>query len=311
MGARAEAEKGENAVLERSDDPGGRECSFHASRPTFWARCGQRNFGACSIARTQGAAWLTLETMPENQTVPVPEPDAPASPLGELRALATLAGPVIVSQFATNALALISTAVIGRIGQAELAAAAYGSAVYYLFFVALSGVMEAVAPRAAAAHGAGDHAGVSRALHADFRLALRLSAVMLPFIYVLSTQLWRFAPPELDTELVGRYLRIIALEMPAVLLFTALRGAMEAVGRPATVTVAALLGVLTVAVTSPALSFGWGPLPALGLAGAAAATTLAGWMMFLALHPLVMRHMASLDRRDTLAADVRSLFALG
>ncbi|MFC6619062.1 MATE family efflux transporter [Deinococcus radiophilus] len=229
----------------------------------------------------------------------------------ELLALVRLAGPVVLSQFAANALALVSTAVIGRIGQAELAAAAYGSALYYLFFVALSGVMLAVAPRAAAAHGSGDPQGVSRALHAGFRLALGLAAVALPVIYLLSTQLWRFAPAELDTGLVAVYLRIYALGMLPVLLFTALRGAMEATGRPALVTAIAALGVVSVVLVSPALSFGWGPLPTLGLAGAAAASALAGWLMFLGLLPLVLRRVAPLAAHTPIWPEVRSLFSLG
>ncbi|GHG05296.1 putative multidrug resistance protein NorM [Deinococcus piscis] len=254
-------------------------------------------------------------SLPEDHSA-IPSAD-PATPQPsddtgtELRALVRLAGPVVLSQFAANALTLVSTAVIGRLGQGELAAAAYGSAIYYLFFVALSGVMLAVAPRAAAAYGAGDRQGVTRALHAGFRLALLLAGVMLPFTYLLSTQLWRFAPPELDTALVASYLRIYALGMPAVLLFTALRGAMEATGQPAVVTRVAALGVLTVALVSPALAFGWGPLLSLGLAGAATASALAAWVMFLTLLPQVLRRTEPLASSTAMGPEVRSLFTLG
>ncbi|WP_261664942.1 MATE family efflux transporter [Deinococcus sp. Marseille-Q6407] len=249
------------------------------------------------------------QDQPDSAAQPTP---APARDLrSELWALVRLAGPVVLSQFATNALALVSTAVIGRLGQSQLAAAAYGSAIYYLFFVALSGVMLAVAPRAAAAHGAGEPQGVTRALHAGFRLAVLLTAVMLPFTYLLSTQLWRFAPPELDTGLVATYLRTYALGMPAVLLFTALRGTMEATGRPAIVTLVAALGVALVSVVSPALSFGWGPLPRLGLAGAAAASALAAWLMFLTLLPQVLRCIEPLTPGTPMGPEVRSLFSLG
>lgn len=248
------------------------------------------------------------------ETLP-PSPPRPPAPeidtASELRALVRLAGPVVLSQFAANALTLVSTAVIGRLGQSELAAAAYGSALYYLFFVALSGVMLSVAPRAAAAQGSGDAQGVTRALHAGFRLALSLAAIMLPFIYLLSTQLHRFAPPELDVHLVATYLRIYALGMPAVLLFTALRGAMEATEQPAVVTVVAGLGVAAVTLLSPALSFGWGPLPTLGLAGAAAASALVGWLMFLTLLPQVLRRIQPLAPHTALRSEVNSLFRLG
>lgn len=255
-----------------------------------------------------------MSPLPTDNAAPEPGPPAAVPPEDtstELRALIRLAGPVVLSQFAANALALVSTAVIGRLGQGELAAAAYGSAIYYLFFVALSGIMLAVAPRAAAAHGAGDHQGVTRALHAGFRLALLLAGGMLPFVYVLSTQLDRFAPPELDTGLVASYLRIYALGMPAVLLFTALRGAMEATGRPVVVTLVAALGVAAVLLLSPALSFGWGPLPALGLSGAAAASAIVAWLMFLVLLPQVLRRIEPLTAGTPMRSEVRSLFSLG
>ena len=81
---------------------------------------------------------------------------APPSTSAELRALLRLAGPVVLSQFAANALALIATAVIGRLGERELAAAAYANASYYLIYMLPVGVMLSVAPRVAQAFGAGE-----------------------------------------------------------------------------------------------------------------------------------------------------------
>ncbi|WP_264158210.1 MATE family efflux transporter, partial [Deinococcus wulumuqiensis] len=187
-------------------------------------------------------------------------PPPTVSTTAELRALLKLAGPVVASQFASNALALIATAVIGRLGARELAAAAYANASYYLMFIMVVGVMLSVAPRVAQAHGAGDGAGVVRALRGGLRLAALLTALVLPLMWALSFILPNFAPAGVDRELVATYLRVYSLGMLPNLVFIALRGTLEGTGKPGPVTLVALAGVGWAALVAPALAFGWGPL---------------------------------------------------
>ena len=237
---------------------------------------------------------------------------APAiSTAAELRALLRLAGPVVASQFASNALALIATAVIGRLGARELAAAAYAGASYYLIFMLVVGVMLSVAPRVAQAHGAGDAAGVARALRGGLRLAALLTALVLPLMWALSFVLPDFAPAGVDRELVAAYLRVYALGMLPNLAFIALRGTLEGTGKPAAVTLVALAGVGWALLAAPALAFGWGPLPRLGLSGAAGASASAAWLMAALLWPLAHRRAAYAGETGPLGAEVRTLFRLG
>ena len=243
-------------------------------------------------------------------------PPPTVSTTAELRALLKLAGPVVASQFASNALALIATAVIGRLGARELAAAAYANASYYLLFIMVVGVMLSVAPRVAQAHGAGDGAGVARALRGGLRLAALLTALVLPLMWALSFILPNFAPAGVDRELVAAYLRVYSLGMLPNLVFIALRGTLEGTGKPGPVTLVALAGVVWAALVAPALAFGWGPLPRLGLAGAAGASASAAWVMAALLWPLAWRRVGS--ARQTVPAgagpvgeEVRALFRLG
>ncbi|GAA5440901.1 multidrug resistance protein NorM [Deinococcus caeni] len=244
-------------------------------------------------------------------------PPAPASdrPPGEGGTLLRLAVPVIVSQFSVNALALISTAVIGRLGPAELAAVAYGNAAYYLGFIVLLGVMLSVAPRVAAAHGAGDPAGVARAVRAGLLLAALLSAAFLPLAFLAAHLMQTHAPDGLRGDLAGLYLRLYALGMPATLAFSALRGALEGTGQPRPVTLTALGGALSAAALSPALTFGWGPLPALGVAGAALTTVIVYWASALILAFLSRSRLAvpkaAPAPAGTVRAELRVLARLG
>ncbi|MCP2014652.1 MATE family multidrug resistance protein [Deinococcus sp. HSC-46F16] len=238
-------------------------------------------------------------------------PASPPSPrTSELGPLVRLAGPVIVSQFAANALTLISTAVIGRLGTPELAAAAYANATYYLLFLILSGIMLAVGPRAAQAHGRGDPAGVALALRGGLRLALGLTAVALPLMWGIAALLPGLAPEGVRGDLAASYLRLYALGMLPVLAFVALRGALEGTGQPRLVTVTALGGVVVVAFLSPALAFGWGPLPALGLPGAAAASAVTAWAMALTLLPVALRRFPAVPG-GRVGPEVGALLRLG
>lgn len=240
---------------------------------------------------------------------------APPSTSAELRALLRLAGPVVLSQFAANALALIATAVIGRLGERELAAAAYANASYYLIYMLAVGVMLSVAPRVAQAFGAGDGPGVARALRGGLLLAALLSAVTLPVMWGLSFLLPRVAPAGVDAGLVATYLRVYSLGMLPNLAFVALRGTLEGTGRPQAVTIIALVGVAWAALAAPALAFGWGPLPRLGLAGAAGASASAAWLMAALLwkqaHESAGAGQAAALTPPQLRQEVGALFRLG
>jgi MATE family multidrug resistance protein len=233
--------------------------------------------------------------MTSNRPTPASNASSPpgqSGPLGaEIRSLLTLAAPVIGSQFATNALALVGTAVIGRLGAGQLAAAAYASASYYLGFIVLLGVMLSVAPRVAAAAGAGDPVGIAVTFRGGLWLAGLLSAAFLPIAFLAAWGLEQVAPANIRGDLAGDYLRLYALGMPATLAFAALRGGLEGTGHARIVTLVAVAGVALVAVLSPALAFGWGPLPALQLRGAALGSAVTSWVLALALLPLALRRL--------------------
>jgi MATE family multidrug resistance protein len=150
----------------------------------------------------------------------------------EFRALLVLALPVTLSQLAQYALALVNTAVIGRVSAQALATAAYATAIYYLIFMVLQGTLLAVAPHVAQAHGAGNREGVARALVGGLKLAALLALLATPLLWGAAYLLEVFAPSGIDAPLAAAYLRVYALAMLPVLSFSVLRGTMEALGQP-------------------------------------------------------------------------------
>ena len=234
----------------------------------------------------------------------------PGAPLlNGFGALVRLAGPITLSQLATSASALISTAVLGRLGTAALAAAAYSNALYGLCFAVLLGVLSAVSARTAQAHGRGDPAGVNRTLAGGLWLALGLSVPAVFVLLGLAALLPHLAPPGLRADLAAQFLALTALGLPATLATVVLRGSLEGSGRPQVVTAVTLLGVGTVALLSPALAFGWGPLPALGVLGVGVAGSVTAWSTALLLLTLVRRRLFRFPQ--DLRAEVRALWRLG
>lgn len=81
-----------------------------------------------------------------------------ASLRSELGALATLAGPLFVTHVGSMLLGVVDTAVVGRMGEAPLAAVGLGHAVFFTISVLGFGWMLALDPLIAQALGAGEHA---------------------------------------------------------------------------------------------------------------------------------------------------------
>lgn len=229
----------------------------------------------------------------------------------ELTALTRLAAPVVLSQFATNALALISTAVVGRLGPAALAAAGYANATYYLLFMMLLGMMLAVGPRSGAASGRGDPHGVTLALRAGLWLAGGLAALGTPLVWLVAALLPQLAPPDIHAMDAAHYLRVYSLSMLPALVLTALRGVLESTGHAQQVTKVALTGVLATLLLSPALALGLGGLPQLGITGAAGASVLTSWLMVALLLPFTLRRVSGHVSGPEIGHELRALLSLG
>ena len=148
------------------------------------------------------------------------------------RRIVDLAWPVFVGQLSVVAFGTVDTVLVGRHSAADLAALSVGAAAYITIFIGLMGVVVALSPIAGQLFGAGQHAQAGRQLHQAVWLALGLS--------VLGCLLLLFPEPfmavaRLDAEHEGRvraYLRVLALSLPASLLFSAYRSFNNAVSRP-------------------------------------------------------------------------------
>lgn len=192
-----------------------------------------------------------------------------------VRRIVPLAWPVLVGQIAVMMFSTIDTLMMGRVSPEDLAGLAVGSAAYVTIFVGLMGVVLAVGPIAGRQFGAQDLPGAGSSFMQAQWLALLLCvpgclALWFPDPFTTLAQL-----DAVQAAKVQAYTRPEALALPAALLFTAFRGFSTAVSRPKAVMAMQLTGLAAKVPLNALLVFGWGPVPALGVAGCGWATAIA------------------------------------
>ena len=103
----------------------------------------------------------------------------PVSARREVVATLRLAFPLALTQLAQITMSFVDVMMIGRLGPEALAGGVVGATVFFFFLLVCMGVVMAVSPSVAQAHGAADEEEVSRATRQGLWLALLLSAPLL------------------------------------------------------------------------------------------------------------------------------------
>src|SRR5882762_363973 len=200
----------------------------------------------------------------------------------ELTETLKLAVPIALTQLGQIAMMTTDLALIGRLGDQAVAAAALAHTVFFITFTFGMGLVSAVAPLAAQAFGARNPRMVRRALRVGLWAALMISLPMIvPPLYGEQILLALGQAPA-TARLAQHYLMGLAWGITPALSFLAIRGFMGAVNRPEPGLWITLAAIPANAVLVYLLIHGaWG-LPRLELFGAGLATTIINCGMFLA-----------------------------
>lgn len=208
----------------------------------------------------------------------------PATWRDELRALLTLAGPLVAANLMQMAVWAIDVVFVARLGTVEFAAATLGVFLYSLVLWALMGLTTACAPLIAAELGRRRHA--VRQVRRSFRMAMWLALfVTLPFILLLLVGERIFLLAGQDPQVAARagdFLRIMALAMLPAVFASIMRTAAAALGRPNWAMGVTAFALCTGLLGNWLLVFGHAGFPALGLEGSALASVVTSVAMMLA-----------------------------
>lgn len=194
-----------------------------------------------------------------------------------------LALPLAGAQMAQSAIAFVDTAMMGQLGSQTLAAGGLGAVSFGALLIIGSGIVAAVSPLAAEAHGAGQPQKVGRVIRQGFGLAV---LVALPIMAVIWNMRFLLSSLGQQEELLGQtelYLRAIVWGYLPGLGFAILKDFASAISKPRSVIIITICSVPLNIVGNDILMYGKFGLPALGLEGIGWSSTIVLWSMFLAI----------------------------
>jgi MATE family multidrug resistance protein len=200
----------------------------------------------------------------------------------ELTETLKLAVPIALTQLGQIAMLTTDLALIGRLGDEAVAAAALAHTVFFVSFTFGMGLMSAVAPLAAQAFGARNPRLVRRSLHVGLWAGLLISLPMMVLPLYGEQILVMLGQASATARLAQQYLLGLAWGIAPALWFLAIRSFMGAVNRPEPGLWITLAAIPANALLVYLLIHGELGLPRLGLFGAGLASTIVDFGMLLA-----------------------------
>src|SRR6185503_12033399 len=174
-------------------------------------RCHRSHLGP-RVGRLRGPEVTSARTSPSGRPSSPAPPSIAGAILGQAR-------PIFVGQVAVMLYAVVDTVLTGHASATDLAAMGLGTGVYSTVFVSLLGVTNALNPIIGQHHGGGRHAAIGVSYVQGLWLALLLSLAGGLFLAFPEPWLaWIHAPTDVEA-LVTRYLRVLAVALPASLMF--------------------------------------------------------------------------------------------
>ncbi len=231
--------------------------------------------------------------------------------------LVRLAAPLVLTQAGQMTVQLVDTAMVGRVGTAELAAASFASSIYIIVMLFGLGVFLGVTPLVGHARGEGDDHQAAAIIRSGFGL----SGLLIPVITVISWSFTWIMPYMGQTGDVVRlaipYYRALVASLVPFLLFTLLKQTGEGLGNTLLAMVVTIISNLVNILLNYVLIFGKLGFPAFGLMGAGYATLTARIIMplllyafFLNLQPM-SRYFALVRHARASLPEIRRILWLG
>lgn len=235
----------------------------------------------------------------------------------EATLLLKLTGPILLAQLSQTSMGFVDTVMAGRVGPVDLAAVAVGSSLFFPVFLFMVGLLTAVTPLAAQAHGRRDSADIFRSLQQGVVAGLFCGTLTMILLWQLSPvfQLLQISP-EIASP-AKRYLFAVSLGMPFAGVFLALRSGVEGVSLTRLSMLTGFAGLAVNIVANYIFIFGKLGFPAMGGVGCGWATALSMFTMMITIAFLLQKSRI-VNVRDLfcqpahdLLRSMKKFFALG
>jgi MATE family multidrug resistance protein len=190
----------------------------------------------------------------------------------ELRELFRLALPLAAAQAGTQMMTIVDVAVLGRYSARDLAAVGFANAFFFGITVIGMGAVFGIDPLISQAVGAGDPLRARRALWQGIWFAMAVTAVLTIPLLAGAVLMRHVGVEQQLIEPATQYLLIRAAGLAPLLLFLVIRAYLQALSITRPMIIAMVAANIINFFGDIVLVFGWGPVPALGAAGAALST---------------------------------------
>ena len=209
-----------------------------------------------------------------------PKPRLTQGPVG--RHLVDMTVPVLFGIATMMAQGLIDTWFIGQVGDAQLAAFSFGFPILMIVTSVAIGLGAGTSSVVARAIGADDHRRARRLSTDSLLLSFLVTAIISAIGILTIGPLFRLlgAPDEL-MPLIRGFMTILYMGVPFIVVGMVGMASMRATGDTRLPSMLMILAAVLNVILDPILIFGVGPVPAMGLNGAAMAALLARATIFI------------------------------
>ena len=199
------------------------------------------------------------------------------------RDLLRLALPVTTVQVGMMTMGVVDTAMVGRVGAADLAAVALGSMYFFLISIFGLGVLMALDPVVSQGAGADDTEAVARGVQRGLLLAAVLGVVASALHAPAAPVLALLGQPDDVVPIAGAYVRALIPGILPFFVFSVFRQSLQALHHTRALLIAIVIANVANVAFNWMLIFGNLGMPALGARGAGYATSITRWLMTLGL----------------------------
>ncbi|MGQ0714414.1 MAG: MATE family efflux transporter [Gemmatimonadaceae bacterium] len=229
--------------------------------------------------------------------------------MSPFRALLRLALPIVAVQVGLMFMGVIDTIMVGHVSARALAAVALGNLYFWACAIFGMGVLMALDPVIAQAVGARDEIAVTRGFQRGLLLAVALTIPTSIAMLFAAPVLRALGQQDDVVPLAAEYALLCIPGVFPFLGFNVLRQTLQAMQHVRPVVITMIIANVANILLNWVLIFGKLGAPALGVAGAAWATSASRWVLIAVLFAITWRHLHRYAR--PLRADSFSLAPLG
>ncbi len=223
------------------------------------------------------------------------------------RHLVAMTVPVLAGIATMMAQGLVDTFFIGRVGDRELAAFGFGFPILMIVTSVAIGLGAGTSSVVARALGADDHERARRLSTDSLILSFALTAIICLIGILTIDPLFRMlGAPEDMLPMIGSFMTILYIGVPFIVVGMVGMASMRATGDTRLPGMLMIIAAVLNVSLDPIFIFGLGPVPALGLDGAAVAALLARGAIFAGTLYLMRYHLDLVSFRRPVRAELRA-----